>query len=48
MFTGSECQAHGNALDLDAAAPKLPVYEATWKLVHLLHLEPTRTEKRNP
>jgi transposase len=43
-----ECQAHGNALDLYAAAMKLPVHEAAWKLVELLHLEPTRTEKRNP
>ena len=43
-----ECQAHGNALDLYAAATKLPVHEAAWKLVDLLHLEPTRTEKRNP
>ena len=43
-----ECQAHGNALDLYAAATKLPIHEAGWKLVDLLHLEPTRTEKRNP
>ena len=43
-----ECQAQGNALDLYAAATKLTIHEAAWTLVVLLHLEPTRTEKRNP
>jgi transposase len=43
-----ECQAKGNALDLYVAVTKLPLHEAAWQLVDRLHLEPTRTEKRNP
>lgn len=43
-----ECQAKGNALDLYAQATQLPVHEAAWQLVEILHLEPTRNRERNP
>ena len=45
------CGAHGNVLDLWAAAQRLPLYEAALHLAKTFHLEvfaPAGTEKRHP
>jgi DNA primase len=41
------CGAHGNALDLWAAATKLPLYEAALDLCRRLHLEVPRLSARH-